>query len=96
MPKKRGVLICHYRGGYGRAWRAWSWISRSRLSGSASTPYRADFICFQAILIALKALKRVSGIKDAQVINHLKASGLDQALPFNFGAPRLEYQRLVH
>ena len=61
-----------------------------------STSYRADFICFQAILIALKALKRLSGIEDAQGINHLKALGLDQALLFNFGAPRLKYQRLVH
>jgi len=49
-----------------------------------STLYWADFICFQAILIALKALKRVSGIEDAQVINHLKALGLDPGSAVQF------------
>ena len=47
-------------------------------------------------MIELKALKRLSGIEDAQGINHLKALGLDKALLFNFGAPRLAYKRLVH
>src|SRR6266481_4779126 len=47
-------------------------------------PVRADFICFQAILIALRALKRVSGIEDAQVINHLKALGLDPGSAVQF------------
>jgi GxxExxY protein len=59
------------------------------------TLYRADLICFDGVLVELKALRASSGLETAQVLNYLKASGLNRALLLNFGAPRLEYRRLV-
>src|SRR5262245_26464754 len=57
--------------------------------------YRADFICYNEIIVELKALDRLTGVEDAQVLNYLKATGMQRALLFNFGALKLEYRRLV-
>jgi len=60
-----------------------------------SVSYRADFLCFSNIIVELKALQRLSENETAQVINYMKASGLNKALLVNFGAPSLAYKRLV-
>ena len=60
-----------------------------------TTIYRADFVCFTSVLVEMKAISQISGIEEAQVINYLKASGLNRAILLNFGTPRLQYKRLV-
>jgi GxxExxY protein len=57
--------------------------------------YRADFICYGEILVEIKALVKLTPREEAQVINYLKATRLQRALLFNFGATSLEHKRLV-
>lgn len=60
-----------------------------------TTYYEADFICNDSIVVELKALSALDPAHMAQVINALKATGHERGLLVNFGAPRLDYKRLI-
>lgn len=60
-----------------------------------SCKYRADFVCYEDIIVELKAMQLLSGTEEAQVLNYLKATKLRRGLLFNFGRPSLEFKRLV-
>ena len=58
--------------------------------------YEADFVCYEAIVVELKAVSRLVDQYRAQVHNYLKATGFRLGLLVNFGAePRLGYERIV-
>jgi len=57
--------------------------------------YRADFVCYDEVLVELKAIERLTEIEMAQVISYLKATGLQRALLINFAAQSLEFKRIV-
>ncbi len=57
--------------------------------------YRADFVCFESIVVETKAISALTRADEAQVINELKATGLTRGLLINFGSSSLEYKRLV-
>ena len=61
-----------------------------------STVYRADFVCFNDIVVELKAIKKLSGVEESQILNYLKATGFKTGLLLNFGNTSLEYKRFVH
>jgi len=47
--------------------------------------YVPDFICYESIIIEIKALANTTGEHKAQVINYLKATGIRLGLLVNFG-----------
>jgi len=55
----------------------------------------ADFICFDSLVVELKALAHMSGTEEAQLINYLKAAHYKVGLLLNFGTSSLEHRRLV-
>ncbi|MDD4891885.1 MAG: GxxExxY protein [Phycisphaerae bacterium] len=57
--------------------------------------YKPDFICYGCIVVELKALARLSGLEEAQVINYLKVTRHEVGLLLNFGSRSLEYPRFV-
>ena len=61
-----------------------------------ATSYRADFICFDKVIVEIKALRELSTLQEAQILNYLKASVLGVGLLINFGAESLQYKRFVN
>lgn len=58
--------------------------------------YFADLVCYEQIIVEIKALNTLSGKEEAQLLNYLKATGLRVGLLFNFGSHgKLERKRLV-
>ena len=58
--------------------------------------YIPDAICYQQIVLELKALKELTDEHRAQVHNYLKATGYRLGLIVNFGHyPKLQYERIV-
>jgi len=54
----------------------------------------ADIVVERTILLELKAVKKLTPEHVAQVLNYLKATGLQVGLLINFGNSKLEYRRL--
>ena len=58
--------------------------------------YKPDLICFDSIIVELKAVSVISGEHQAQVLNYLKATGKKLGLLVNFGCyPKASVNRLV-
>ena len=57
--------------------------------------YQPDFLCYDEVIVEIKALSGLSGNEEAQVINYLKATGLEIGLLLNFGTKSLEHKRFV-
>lgn len=58
--------------------------------------YKADFVCYDKIIVELKAVTCLDDAHRSQLFNYLKATGMKLGLLYNFGhANTLEYERKV-
>lgn len=58
--------------------------------------YRADFICFQQVIVEIKAVREIAPEHKAQILNYMKATGLRVGLLVNFGSyPKAVVHRFV-
>ncbi len=60
-----------------------------------SKTYIADFVCFDEIIVELKALSATTKEHHSQILNYLKASNCKIGLLLNFGERSLKPNRFV-
>ncbi len=62
-----------------------------------SKEYVADLVYYGKVIVELKALDRLTGREQAQLLNYLKATGMKVGVLINFGSDlKLEWKRLVY
>jgi GxxExxY protein len=58
--------------------------------------YKPDFLCFDKIIVEIKAVSKLTDEHRSQVINYLNATNFDLALLVNFGHyPKLQNERFA-
>jgi len=63
--------------------------------GWLAKQFVCDFLVGEKVLVELKALKAITGVEEAQILNYLRATGLEVGLLINFGERSLKYKRMV-
>jgi GxxExxY protein len=58
--------------------------------------YQADFICYDEIIVELKALSGLESTHKAQLINYLKVTNMQLGILVNFGQSSLVNHRIVN
>jgi len=61
-----------------------------------SSTYVADFVCYDKIIVEIKALDDLSSVHSAQVINYLKVTKYKLGLLINFGEKSLKTKRIIN
>lgn len=58
--------------------------------------YKPDFVCYDKIIIEVKAVSQLVNEHRAQVFNYLRATGMRLGVLVNFSSyPKVEYERIV-
>ena len=65
-------------------------IFRNKVVGD----FYADLLVNDKVLVELKTVKNLIPAHEAQVINYLKATGIEVGILVNFGNPTMDYRRL--
>ena len=57
--------------------------------------YYADFVCYDDIIVELKAVSVLSKPHKAQILNYLNAANKEIGLLINFGETKLKWERIT-
>ena len=58
--------------------------------------FKPDVICFEKIIVEIKAIDRLTSREESQLLNYLKATNMPVGILINFGADKnLEWKRMV-
>lgn len=60
------------------------------------TEFVPDFICYDKLIVELKAQKELDDQHRSQTINYVKVANMQLGLLITFGAPSLEYERMIN
>ena len=60
-----------------------------------SSTFKPDFVCYDKIIVELKAVKELDDMHRSQAINYGKVADSDISLLINFGEPSLKFERFV-
>ena len=58
--------------------------------------YKANFICYDKIILELKVVKQMPNIFFAQLKNYLTATKMELGMLINFGETSLSYKRIIN
>ena len=58
--------------------------------------YRADFVCYDGIILEIKAVVHIPDIFYAQLRNYLKCTNMELGMLINFGMPSLNYKGIIN
>lgn len=58
--------------------------------------YRADFVCYDTIVLEIKAVSQMPVVFNAQLKNYLKCTKMELGMLINFGTPSLTYNRILN
>jgi len=67
-----------------------------RYKGRVVGIHRLDLVVDGKIILELKAVSAITDVFKQQTLSYLKATGLRLGILINFGAPRVEYTRIVN
>jgi GxxExxY protein len=58
--------------------------------------YRADFVCYDSIIVEMKAVTQIHSVFYEQLQNYLKCTNMELGMLINFGTPSLTYKRILN
>ncbi len=64
--------------------------------GKRVKQFVCDFLVAGTVLVELKAIKKLTAVEMAQLLNYLKATNSKLGLLLNFGASSLQYKRVIN